>query len=332
MGTKLENLLNELEKEKDYKEEAVRTGIFPLDIVFPNGINDEVIQIAGDSGTAKTSISLQLAKSYCSQGKKVLYLNTQNSVSRERLNQFSLVEDININFFLYKVATFKKAEEILDRFISTDEMDLIIIDSIANLINDGYLNLEHSGKGKGITIDNNNSNYDSRPLSLLIRKYSALASNRHFSLVLVSALSQKVNKSIGTVEKRFGPKALDRCCTTIIKVNKSKSSKFALTFDKLNKGFPLEFEIIKSNIIRSNVKVPLYFEYGSGIKDIYYLVYYLISTELIKQVNSYYEIKGTQVKTKGLEAMVNEIYKVYDAFKAKYKNNVVQFFRSQIGI
>ena len=329
--SRIEDVLKELEDINAIDKEPVQTGLLPLDCIFSNGISNEVIQIAGDSGTSKTGIALQLSQIYCLQGKKVLYLNTQNSVNQDRLKSLGLDKCLNTQFFLFKAETFKKAEEILDKFIETDELDMIVVDSIANLINDGYLNLNHTGKSKGITIDNYNSNYDTRPLSLFIRKYSALSSSRHFSLVLVSAMRQKVHKTLGTIEKRFGPKSLDGCCSTIIKINKPKNTTFVKLFEKLRNGYPLELEVIKSNIISSNTKIPFYYEFGGGIKDFYNLVYYLLVNGIIKKESpqsAYYELSGTGIKVKGIEAMLNELNKYYDVLNKQYRNSMKEFYKS----
>lgn len=322
----LEELVNKLNE--NYVEDLtpIKTGIVPFDYMFGHGIGNEVIQIAGDSGTAKTSLALQISLMYCRLGKKVLYLNTQNSVNQDRLQILGLNEHLNKKFFTYKAETFDKAQELLDMFIETDEIDLIIVDSIANLVNGGYLNLEHEGKRKGISIDNNNSNYDTRPLSLFIRKYSALSSSKKFTLILISSMRNKIHKTLGTIEKRFGPKSLDGCCSTIVKINNPKSTDFATKFKSLDNGFPLEFEVIKSTIMRSGVKIPFFFQYGYGINCIHNLVYYLLKSEIIKEHNSYYELKGTGIKTHGIELMLKEIFKIYDALYKNYHVDMERYY------
>ena len=322
----LDDVLKELEKNKVPLKEPIRTNIFPLDLLFGNGINNEIIQIAGDSGTGKTLLSLQLAQIYCNKGKKVFYLSTQNSVNQDRLQQYGLVGFINSQFFMYNAQTFKTAEEILDKFIATDEIDLVIVDSIANIVNDGYLNINHQGKSKGISIDNYNSNYDSRPLSLFIRKYSALASNKHFTLVLVSSMRQKIGK-IGTIEKRFGPKALDGSCSTIIKINKPKSTRFYKLYENVNLGTALEIEVIKSNTMKPNSKIPFYLAYDYGIDDIYNLVYYLVAVNVITQNGTYYQY-GTDIKTKGISSMINELSKFRDQYMNYYRKSMEDYYKS----
>lgn len=322
----IEDILKELEKDKAEYRKPIRTNVFPLDLLFNNGIDNEIIQIAGESCTGKTLLSLQLSQIYCNNGKKVFYLSTQNSVNQDRLQQYGLLHFLNRQFFIYTAQTFKTAEEILDKFIATDEIDLVIVDSIANLVNDGYLNLSHEGKSKGISIDNYNSNYDSRPLSLFIRKYSALASNKHFTLVLVSSMRQKIGK-MGTIEKRFGPKALDGCCSTILKINKPKSTRFYKLFENVNLGTALEIEVIKSNTIKPSSKIPLYLVYNYGIDDMYNLVYYLSVHNVITQVGAYYQY-GDDIKTKGISSMINELNKYREQYMNYYRKSMEDYYKS----
>ena len=323
----IEDILKELGEGITPLQKPIRLNVFPLDLLFSSGINDEIIQIAGDSGTGKTLLSLQLAQIYCKNEKKVLYLSTQNSVNQDRLQQYGLVQFLNSQFFICKAQTFKVAEEILDKFIATDEIDLVIVDSIANILNDGYLNINHEGKSKGISIDNYNSNYESRPLSLFVRKYSALASNKHFTLVLVSSMRQKIGK-MGTVEKRFGPKALDGCCSTIIKINKPKTTRFYKLFENVNLGTSLEIEVIKSNTIKPSSKIPLYLVYDYGVDDMYNLVYYLSVHNVITQAGAYYQYGNTEIKTKGIGAMLNELSKSREQYMNYYRKLMEDYYKS----
>lgn len=100
-------------------------------------------------------------------------------------------------------STFGDVERIIDNAMSKVNFDLIIIDSIACLINNGFVDEKRS-----ISIETNNSNLNSRPLTLFLNKYNAIAKSSKTSFILVNQFRNKVDMKVGTILKEFA-KALD---------------------------------------------------------------------------------------------------------------------------
>ena len=72
-------------KEQSRISEFIKTGFESFDSLFSKGITKGIsILIAGGPGTGKTILTLQLANSFCNQGKKVFYMSFEESEERLR--------------------------------------------------------------------------------------------------------------------------------------------------------------------------------------------------------------------------------------------------------
>ena len=328
---KIEDILELLEIKK-IEEEKVETGILSFDTILDGGINSpSIIQIVGEHSTGKSSIVLQIAYLLCKKGKKILYIDSENKLTPSKLKQFGLDKYNDKEFFYCNEAVFSKIETILDAFIDTGEIFLVIIDSIPSLLNEGFLNINgQSSKKGGISITNNNSNYDSRPLGQLLKKYSALAKDRGFSMLLVNQYRCKIDKRIGTISSRYGPKYMDNICNVIIKVKSNSSSDYAKKLSNLKGCSVNDFEVVKSDCLAPKTIVPFCFEYGKGIQNKYDALYYLLKTEDIMQDGTNYQLKGNVKTFKGLNNFVAEYNDVLSQNYIRRKNEIEQLYKSLI--
>lgn len=293
------------------QEESILTGIKPLDNLLSGGlITGEMVQLVGESNVGKTTIALQIAYNYCNQGKKVLFVDTKLGISSSSINNMRLNNYINCNFYYVRASAFKELDDVIDGYIGTGEIDLLVIDSIASLVNDGYLNLN-----KKIEIDNNNSNYDSRPLSLLIKKLSKLGPKYQFTTLLVNEIRCTINKITGSIPKIFGPKVLGYETNVIIKMTEVKKGTSESKLEPLKETdgiVPISFEIIKSNR-QSNKKISIFIKKGYGYSTIATYIYVLLEKEIIKQNGAYYSFNNSSIK--GIKAL-------YDALISNNTENI----------
>jgi RecA/RadA recombinase len=282
---------------KDYlaQKESIKTNILPIDMLF-NFTPGEIIQLVGETQTGKTTLSLQIAHNFCKQDKNVLFLDTKNDITIQHLENTNLTEYYSDkHFIVIKEFTFKKVEKMLEDFISTGEIDLIIIDSLPSLINDGYLNIE----SKSIKSDNNNTNYGTRPLMLLINKLKKLAIQYNICLLFVNEFRNKIDPFRGTINKVFGPKNLEYESNKIIQIRPSSKTnkKFKEMFNELEEkgiGKTEELVVLKNNS-SGNKLFPFFFEYGKGY-DVKYLVLYALSeNKYITKTGKYYSFKDTSI-------------------------------------
>lgn len=122
----------------DYLNNGVlETKICVIDSLLNGGIEiGAFAQLVGESGTGKSTITLLMAKELCEQGKNVVYLDTENSISKEMIISIGLDEFMKgecYRFFYYRLSTFTEVEEKLDQIILTGSISLVIVDSLPRI-------------------------------------------------------------------------------------------------------------------------------------------------------------------------------------------------------
>ena len=109
----------------------ISTGSKDLD-EFLSGYKDVTI-IYGAASTGKTCCCLLAAIEQAKQNKKVLFLDTENSFSLERVKQVNDDEKILDNILVFKIKSFKEQQKRireLDKIISKSNISLVVIDTI----------------------------------------------------------------------------------------------------------------------------------------------------------------------------------------------------------
>lgn len=314
--------------------EVVPTNGYVLNSLLKPGIDlSSTIQIVGESGTGKSTIALLIAKSFCTQSKNVVYLDTHNSISKEMIKSIGLekfMEGETQRFYYLRLSTFSEVEKQLDQFIKTDEISLVVIDSLAGLLNAGFTNLE-----KGLSINESASSYNSRPLGMLISKYKVLAEQKKFAIVFTNQYRNQINMkgNTGTKLKEYGVKNVSYNSDVIIKIGVCREKDFiniSNAYRNVNRnGIAESFELVKSN--KSEPKeYPFYLAYGKDISNLCNYIYALMKLEIIKQNGTYYLIsfQGTEIKENGMENFIRKISELRLDLYAIYQKEIDEFYKN----
>lgn len=340
--------LSEL-KSSPISNEKTNTGILAFDEIIGGGFdkNGSIIQIVSESGLGKSTIACQISMQMIYRGWKILYVDTEGSISFELLSSTELINYIDSSFFLIRETTFKNIERVLDSFISTHEINLIVIDSIAAIMHDGFAEFssdkDSDEKNGPISITTNNSNYNSRQLTLLLNKYSMICRKENISILYINQFRTRITNLFNYAEQKIsGSKNVKYNSDIILKVSStvSRENKDFTTFINkdsvdVNLGKDLEFEVIKSNNSRSGRKIPFRFVYGKGISTYWTDIYALFKKGIIinnrgnysytpyDEKNSKY-LMEQKVTYKGYESLVNN----HNTWSNNSRNSILDFYRN----
>lgn len=308
--------------------EIIKSNIFALDHILKGGIElGTSIQFLAESGVGKSTLALQIAKNLCEDGKKVVYVDTEASITKELLETTGVKEFINDTFFYIKESTFDNVEKYLDMYLNTDEISLVIVDSLAGLINKCFTDLN-----KGVSITTNATLYGSRPLTLFMNKYKALASSKRFGLILINQYRNRVDTIKGTVLKEFGGKNVKYNSDVILKIAPIKSAgrnkDFKDMMASLTGGTALEFEVIKSNKTYPETTLPFYLFYGRGISDLANYLYALTKLEFIKKNVSFFELEceGIKIKEQGIKRLYDALVSADFDIEKCHLDKVIDYY------
>ena len=261
--------------ESDANIQKVSTGMIAFDLVLGGGIPRGLsVLLASDSGIGKTHISLQTCKAYCQQGFKVIYLDYEGGVNESQtkgigVHQFLYHKTNNPEglLFLFKPVSIGEGEKLLDALIRTNEIALVVVDSVTAMTPDRYIN-EDSGK----SIVTNEPGIQARSMSVWYQKFSALAMRTRTSFLYLTQTRVDLSGFRATV-KAAGGKAQEFYTSIRLFAKKKamliKEVKLADgSLIKVPYGSEVELMAVKNRFTRPFIPVELVVYFGKGISNI----------------------------------------------------------------
>lgn len=205
--TELQKKVKELSKEYHSisKPDFTRSGSVVLDAILGGGIPKGVFILwSAENGCGKSTGALHISRTYCIQGKRVLYLDYEGGVNLSQIEGIGLSDyyydekdNPNGTFFLYQVQTYKDAENILDALM--DKVDLVIIDSITAMLTE---------KMKGSSAEDIQPGQDSRVMSVFMKKYKADAMRLGVTWIMINQMRTHIRFMGVTTDEEAGGNAV----------------------------------------------------------------------------------------------------------------------------
>ncbi len=319
----LKKLITEINQTNKEKHHVIPTNIKSLDYILGGGLElGGKVQFVAESSTGKSTIALQISKSFCEQGLNVLYVDTENSITKELLKSTGCINYINNEegsqgeFVLLKESDYDTVSNYLDKCFKSKYFEFIVIDSLASMVSNCYTDIDSSKDVKSLT--NNNTNYESRPLNLFINKYSNLANKYNVAILYVNQYRNKVDPKNGTILKEFGNKIVKYNSDIILKIKKDKEilwqdqNKMFSNDYKTNEKTPpthakLSFVLDKSNKLLTGTSIDTYIKYGYGIDEVLDDILDRVRNDEIQKDGKYYTLPEQSEKYDGLINLVNHI-------------------------
>lgn len=104
-----------------------------LDELLGGGLHiKRITQVYGPPGSGKTNIALQATVNAVKMGKKVVFIDTENGFSEERLSQIAGEEKQKVleNTFLLEPSNMKEQGRMIASLTSREDIGLVIVDSM----------------------------------------------------------------------------------------------------------------------------------------------------------------------------------------------------------
>ncbi|MBA2862769.1 DNA repair and recombination protein RadB [Methanococcus maripaludis] len=194
-----------------------------------------ITQIYGPPGVGKTNICILSMLNAIENGKSVVYIDTEGSLSIERIKQLSgkNCEELLKNIIIYEPSTFEEQSEALEKIFLLENIGLIIIDGIVSLYR-----LE--------LCDNINENTKlNRMLGKQISNLLKVARKKNSGILITN----QVKDSANGIEPAGG-RLLEYWSKSIIKLEKAESVR-KLTLEKhrhAKEGENLRFRILQNGL------------------------------------------------------------------------------------
>lgn len=178
--------------------EAIATGSIALDRAlgiggYPRG---RIVEIYGPESSGKTTLTLHAIAEVQKQGGLAAYIDAEHAFDPRYAQATGVRID---NLLLSQPDSGEQALELCDALVRTENIDLIVIDSVAALVPQA----EIDG-----TMSDNLLGLQARLMSRALRKLASHASKTHTTLLFVNQLRQKIGVTFGSSETTPGGNAL----------------------------------------------------------------------------------------------------------------------------
>ena len=170
-----------------------------------------IVEIYGPESSGKTTLTLHLASEAQKQGKNVAFIDAEHALDP------SYAEAIGVNMkeiLLSQPDYGEQALEIAEMLVTSGEIGLVIIDSVAALTPKAELEGSMEDQQMGL---------QARMMSKGLRKITALAKKHNTTLVFINQLRLKIGVMFGNPETTTGGNAMKFYASVRLDIRKIKS-------------------------------------------------------------------------------------------------------------
>lgn len=289
-------------KESVEKIEMSSTGSYAMDELLGGGIpKGRIIELFGEPSQGKSSISLFLAAQIQKKGGTVAYIDAENTYD---VNYAEKLGVDTSKLIISQIETLEQAFDVIKSLTETNEIDLIIVDSVAGLVPKSEIEEDSSEMLKDTYA------VQARLLSKALRIITGPIARSKSSVIFINQTRSKVGQFYGAKETSVGGKALKFYSSIRLSVS---------TVEKIKAS---NEDIIGSVLKITAVKNKCAFPFKSGTINLYFgkgidlygdTLDYGEKIEVIKKTGNTYtfgEIKLGVSREKAKDFLVNneEIY------------------------
>ena len=171
----------------------VTTGAISLDLALGGGIpKGRIIEIYGPESSGKTTLALSVIAEVQKAGGIAGFIDAEHAIDPVYAKNIGV--DIN-ELFISQPDYGEQALEVLDRLVSSNTMDIIVVDSVAALVPKAELEGDMEDANIGL---------QARLMSKGLRKITSAVSKSNCIVIFINQLREKVGIMFGNPEVTTG--------------------------------------------------------------------------------------------------------------------------------
>jgi recombination protein RecA len=197
------------------KIESISTNCYSLDEIFGCGglPRGRIIELFGEESSGKSTMAAYIVAQVQKQGGKAVWIDVEHAFSTD------YAEDIGVNIkdlILSQPSSGEEALDMVDKMAKTDNIDIIVLDSVAALVPQKELEGE---------ITDSTIALQARMMSQALRMITGTLSKTKTTVVFINQMRDKVGVFWGNKTTTSGGKALKFYASVRLEVKKGKHIK-----------------------------------------------------------------------------------------------------------
>ncbi len=262
---------------------VIPTGSLTLDYAlgiggYPRG---RIIEIYGQEASGKTTLALMAMAEAQKSGGSVLFIDAEHAFDPEYARLIGVdVEDGNL--FIAQPDYGEQALEIMDRFVRSSAVDLIVVDSVAALVPKAELDG---------AMDDSTVGVHARMMSKALRKLTGAISKTRTVAIFINQVREKIGVMYGNPETTTGGRALKFFASVRLEVRRGETLKEGNT----PIGHRIKVKVVKNKLAPPYREAAFDLIYGEGIDRLGELFDLAVQLKIIKKAGSWFSFEGEQL-------------------------------------
>lgn len=212
---------------------VIKTRLLSLNLAFGVGglPLGRVIEIVGDEGSGKTTLSLTLFADVLNAGHKAVYVDIERKVTAEYATKLG----VPLSAQIIRPASADAAAIAIDGLAGTGAVSVIFVDSVAQMVTESELEKE---------VNDSNVGNIPRLLSQAFRRLVPKLSMNEVTLVFINQYRQEIGKMFGNPNKSSGGRSLQYASSLKLEMRDGQR----ILEDKAEIGKEIKIKISKNQL------------------------------------------------------------------------------------
>lgn len=288
--------------------EFIPTGCFSVDYLLGGGVpRGRILEVYGSPSSGKTTMSLFIAGQLQKTGHKIAFIDVEQAYNGEWASKLGVqVSDMIVS----QPSTVEESFDIIDALVATNQIDLVIVDSVEAMIpakdlEDGALEKETIG-------------VKARLLNKYLRVLVAKAAKTKTCILFINQTRANVGVMYGPKEITPGGNALKFAASIRVSVTKGE----AFTDSGQQVGNAVKLTTKKNKVSFPFRSVELHIRYDSGIDMMQDTLDAALMYEVISRKGNTYSYGDTKlgVGKEQAKLFLRENKEVYDKIHEELKD------------
>ncbi|MFH1182950.1 MAG: recombinase RecA [Candidatus Moraniibacteriota bacterium] len=217
--------------------DSIPTGSISLDIALGTGgvPSGRIIELYGPESSGKTTVALHIVANTQKKGGVAVFIDAEHALDPEYARRIGV--DID-NLLISQPDTGEQALGIVEALVSSEGVDLIVVDSVAALTPQAEIEGNIGDFQIGL---------QARLMSQALRKLTAMTSKANTTIIFINQIRMKIGVYMGNPETTPGGKALKFYSSVRIEVRRAA---------QIKKGEEVVGNRVKAKIVKNKVAPP----------------------------------------------------------------------------